>query len=330
MYCNTTTDLRDVFPEVDQYHGKRLIERFVTVAGNANTYMAEGTGYVEQAFDDGVQLVVKTSIATVQATAGTFWYDSDTDLLYIHAFGSDDLTASSIPDIETGVDWDSFKTRMLNDAEEELNTYFTKLFSIPLNPRLIKLHSSNDYESPVRLSCAYLTCRNVVRRLAPNDPVARELEKKALNGNLIEGEEYGLIDKILRGDIHLQDQISPADVGSISNIVEGDSNSGTGYVRFLSDYTGSTHQRWQLKMDTAGTPGTATWKLSYDTGTNYDRTLQETFNESNNQRRIDIGSGIEVVFWGTFTTNDQWEFDVYPSTDNVDRPKITSTILERG
>jgi hypothetical protein len=330
MYCNTTTDLMDVFPQVGNYQAKRLIERFVSVSGSANTYMAEGVGYVEQAFDDGVQLVVKTSIATVQAAAGSWWYDTDKDLLYIHAFGSDDLTAASIPDIEAGVDWDAFKTRMLNDAEEEMNTYFARLFSIPLNPRLIKLHSSNDYESPVRLSCAYLTCRNIVRRLSPGDPIARELEKVALNGNTESGEEYGLIDKVLRGDIYLQDQIAPGDVGSISNIEEGSSNSGTGYVRFLSDYTGSEHQRWRLKMDTAGTPGTATWKLSYDTGTNYNVSLQETFNVSNDQRRINIGSGIEVVFWGTFTTNDQWDFDVYPSTDKVDRPKITSTVMVRG
>jgi len=330
MYCNTTTDLTDVFPQVANYQSKRLIERFVDVADNADTYMSEGVGYVEQAFDDGVQLTVRTSIADVQSNAGSYYYIADTDLLYVHAFGSDDLTTSSIPDIEAGVDWDDFKTRMLNDAEEEMNTYFARLFSIPLNPRLIKLHSSNDYESPIRLSCAYLTCRNIVRRLAPGDSITRELEKIALNGNPIEGEEYGLIDKILRGDIFLQDQIAPGDIGSISNIEEGSSNSGTGYVRFISNYVGSTHQRWRLKMDTAGAPGTATWKLSYDAGANYDIELQETFNEDNNQRRISIGSGIEVIFWGTFTTNDQWDFDVYPSTDKVSRPKITSTLLVRG
>jgi hypothetical protein len=332
MYCNTTTDLRDVFPQVGNYQGKKLIERFVSVSGNANTYMADGVGYVEEVFDDGVQLTVQTSIANVQSNAGSYYYIADTDLLYVHAFGSDDLTAASIPDIEVGVDWDDFKTRMLNDAEEEMNTYFSKLFSIPLNPRLIKLHSSNDYESPVRLSCAYLTCRNIVRRLAPDDMIARSLEKVALNSNPVEGEELGLIDKILKGEIYLQDQIAPGDVGSVSNMEEGASNSGTGYVRFVSGskYTGSEHQRWRLKMDTAGAPGTATWKLSYDTGSNYDVTLQETFNVNNNQRRINIGSGLEVVFWGTFTTNDQWDFDVYPQTDLIDRPQITSTLLVRG
>ena len=330
MYCNTTTDLRDVFPQVGDYLVSKILEGWSSVAGQANTYVVAGVGYVEVVTDDGEQLTVRTSIADVQSNAGSYYYIADTNLLYVHAKGSDDLTASTAPRIESTVDWDAFKTRMLNDAAEEMNSYFTRLFVIPLNPRLIKLHSSNDYESPVRLSCAYLTCRNIVRRLNPGNDIAKQLEIVALNSNPEDDEEYGLINKILRGDIYLQDQISPADVGSISNIEEGSSNSGTGYVNFLTNYTGSTHQRWRLKMDTAGAPGTATYKLSYDTGANYDITLQETFNEDNNQRRIRIGSGIEVVFGGTFTTDDQWDFDVYPSTDRVDRPKITSTIMVRG
>ncbi len=73
MYINLTTDLRDVFPKLENYQGKKRIERFVSVSGQANTYMAEGVGYVELAFDDGVQLVLKTSIATVQGTAGTYF-----------------------------------------------------------------------------------------------------------------------------------------------------------------------------------------------------------------------------------------------------------------
>jgi hypothetical protein len=330
MYCNTTTDLRDVFPQIGNYQGKRKIERFVTVAGNANTYQADGTGYVELAFDDGVQLVVKTSIATVQATAGTYWYDSDTDLLYIHAFGSDDLTAASIPNIEIGVDWDAFKTRMNNDAAEEIDSYLTRLYKTPLMPRLIKRHSSNDYESPIRLSCAYLTCRNIVRRLAPNDMVARELEKVALNGNPLEGEEFGIIDKLLKGDTYLQEQISPADVGTVGNVDAASGNSGTSYIWVLGDYTGSQYTRWRIQADTAGAPGTATYKLSYDTGSNWDVELQETFNTDNNNRRISIGSGIEVVFYGTFVDGDYWDFELFPASDQVGRPKITTTILRRG
>ena len=230
MYCNTTTDLRDVFPQVGNYQGKKLIERFVSVSGSANTYLAEGVGYVEKAFDDGVQLTVQTSIANVQSNPGSWYYISDTDLLYIHAFDSDDLTTSSIPDIETGVDWDAFKTRMLNDAEEEMNSYLTKLYITPLMPRLIKRHSSNDYESPIRLSCAYLTCRNIVRRLAPGEPIARNLEKNAINGNPDDGEDFGLIDKLLKGDMYLQDQKSPADIGSVGNVDPDSGNSGTGYI----------------------------------------------------------------------------------------------------
>ena len=185
---------------------------------------------------------------------------------------------------------------------------------------------------PIKTASAALTCRNIVRRLFPGDPVQRTLEKIALNSNPAEEEEPGLINQILDGKIFIQDQISPAEVGNIGNIVEGSSNSGTGYIRFApgSRYSGSAHQRWRLKIDTAGAPGTATWKLSFDAGTNYDLTLQVTFNEDSNDRRIYLAQGIYVVFWGTFTTDDQWDFDLFPGTDEVSRPMITSTLMVRG
>lgn len=328
MYCNTTSDLNDVYPNIGRFQHNRIFDKFTLVSGT--TFYVGSSGYVELVLDDGVQLTEKTSIATVNASAGSFWYDTDNDLLYIQTVDQDDLTASSIPLIEGGVDWDDFKTRMLNDAEEEIDSYLTRLFITPLLPRLVKRHSSNDYEAPIRLSAAYLTCRNIIRRLSPNDPISRELGKYAINSNPTEGEEYGFIDKILKGEIYLQDQKSPADVGSVGNVDADSDNSGTGYIWVSGNYTGANQERWRLQIDTAGAPGTATYKLSYDGGSSWDVTLKETFNTDNNNRRIRIGRGIEVVFYGAFVLADKWDFDVFPSTDRVERPMISSTRLVRG
>ena len=329
MYCNLTTDLRDVFPKIEYYQGMKIIEEFVSVSGQDKTYMATGAGYVEQVFDDGEQLTAKTSIADVQSNAGSYYYVADTDLLYIHAKDSDDLTASSIPDIESGVDWDAFKIRMNYDAEEEIDSYMTRLYIVPLQPRLIKRHSSNDYESPIKLASAYLTCRNIVRRLSPDDKIAQSLEKIVFNANLEDGEEKGIINKLLDGDMILQDQISPNEVGSVGNVDADSGNDGGGYIWVSGNYTGARYERWRLEIDTAGAPGTATYKLSYDTGANWDKTLQETFNADTNYRRMAVAKGIEIIFYGTFVLEDKWDFELFPSTDKPDRQKISSSTLVR-
>ena len=328
MYCNITTDLRDVFPKVGNYQGKKLLERWVAVSGQANTYLAEAVGYVENIFDDGAQLTVKTSIADVQSNAGSYYYVADTDLLYVHTVGSDNLTAASIPKIESGVDWDAFKLRMRNDAAEEMDSYLNRLFATPLLPRLIKRHSSNDYESTIRLSCAYLTCRNIVRRLSPSDSVANDLEKKAINSNTEDGDPLGMIDRIIKGEIVLQEQISPREVGKF-NVDADSSNSGTGYIWLLGTFTGANYERWRLEIDKNGAPGTATYKLSYDGGTNWDVENKETFNADSNNRRIHIGRGIEVVFYGTFVDDDKWDIEVFPLTDVPERAMISSSKLVR-
>ncbi len=327
-YCNLTTDLRDVFPQIGDYLVSKILQGWSSVSGQANTYLLAGVGHVEVITDDGVQLTVKTSIALVQGSAGSYYYISDTNLLYVHAIDSDDLTISSAPRIESTVDWDAFKTRMQNDAMEEMDSYLNRVLPTPLMPRLIKTHSSNAYDSPIRLSCAFLTCRNIVRRLSPGNKFAHFLEIVAINPNPEEGEKLGLIDKILNGDIVLQESISAREVGKY-NIHPKSSNTSTAYIWVLGTYRGLDYERWRLQIDTAGVPGTATYKLSYDTGANWDVELQETFNTDNNDRRISIGSGLEVVFYGTFGDGDYWDIELFPLTDVPDKTKISSSELIR-
>jgi len=45
--------------------------------------------------DDGAELVVKTSIALVKATAGTYYFDLFAQKIYVHAFDDDDLSSPS-------------------------------------------------------------------------------------------------------------------------------------------------------------------------------------------------------------------------------------------
>lgn len=328
-YCNTTTDLRDVYPQIDQYQGKRKITGWTATSGQSNTYESHGTGYVEQAFDDGAQLTVQTSIANTESNAGSYYYDSDADVLYVHALDSDDMTSATIT-IEAGVDWDAFKTRMNNQAHEYLDSYLNTKYPTPLMPRLIKTHGAGDYEAPVVRACALLTCAFIVGRLRPDSPVSSLLMKQAYNPAPEVGEVPGIINQLLAGDMVLQEQISGREPGNW-NIYANSSNSGTGYIWLIGRYYGAQYEKWRLQIDTAGAPGTATYKLSYDTGSNWDTTTQATFSTDDNDRRIHIGSGVYAVFYGTFVEDDFWDIELFPMTDtiNVTAAKIGTIEVSR-
>ena len=329
-YCNTTTDLRDVYPQIDQYQGKRKFSGWTATTGQSNTYQVNSTGYVEQVFDDGAQLTSRASIALTEANAGSFYYDSDNDILYVHAAGSDDLTTATIT-IEGGVDWDAFKSRMCNKAHEYLDGYLNTKYPTPLLPRLVKTHvSDSDYEYPVVRACALLTCAFIVGRLRPDSPVAQSIMRQAYNPAPEIGETPGIINQLLSGEMVLQEQISGREPGNW-NVYQNASNSGTGYVWFIGRYSGWQHEKWRLQIDTAGAPGTATYKLSYDTGSNWDYTGQVTFDPDNNDRRIHIGSGVYAVFYGTFVEDDYWDIELFPMTDtvNVTAAKIGTIEAQR-
>ena len=108
-YCDVQSDLTDVYPDIERYQEKFILEGWVTVSGQANTYAVYGCGQVNMVFDNQVMLTLKTSIATVQASAGSWWYDSSNDILYVHAIDSDNLTsvAQSTTQITGGEDWDT-------------------------------------------------------------------------------------------------------------------------------------------------------------------------------------------------------------------------------
>ncbi|KPK95793.1 hypothetical protein AMJ80_03525 [bacterium SM23_31] len=329
-YCNVTTDLTDVFPDIERYQEKFILEGFVAVSGQANTYAVYGCGQINMVFDNDVQLTEKTSIATVQANAGSWWYDSDNDVVYVHATDSDDLTstAQSTTLITSGEDWDTLKDNMRDKSMQFMDSVLNSRYTTPLMPRLIKTHDTADYEYPIVRCCALLTCAFLAKRRTPTDPNGERLFKEAWNPDPEPGEQKGWLNQLRDGDMVLQEQISGREIGGF-NIYPKSDNTATAYVWFLGKYTGAQYERWRLQIDTAGAIGTATWKLSRDGGTNWDLETQDTFDTTDNSRRILIYAGIYAVFYGTFGEGDYWDIEVFPMSDSATVSKIGSIELER-
>jgi len=322
-YCNVTTDLTDVFPDIERYQEKQILEGWVAVTGQANTYAVFGTGQINMVFDNQVQLSLKTSIATVQAAAGSWWYDSDNDVVYVHATDSDNLAtvAQTTTLIEGGEDWDTLKDNMRDKASQFMDSVLNTRYPTPLMPRQIKTHDTADYEYPIVRACALLTCAFLAKRRNPADKNGIMLFEEAWLPVPEPDQQKGWLNQIKDGEIVLQDQISAREVGSF-NVYPESGITTTAYTWFMGEYTGSTYQRWRVQIDTAGAIGTATWKLSYNGGTTWDLTTQATFDTNNSDRRIHISGGIYAIFYGTYGDGDYYDVEVFPLTDDVGVPKI--------
>lgn len=313
-YCNTTTDLTDIFPDIELLHHRRKLDGFKTVPVYSNTYKIHGCGQINMIFDDGIMLTSRATIILVNTNAGSFYYDSANDVLYVHAIDSDNLITANIL-IESGDDWTTIKIRQRNKAMEFLDSSFNKYYPTPLQPRLAKIHvSDSNFEYPVVRACALQTCILLLERNDPDHPIINSIRKQLWNPDPEPGEQKGLMDKIINGDIVLQEQISAREAGSF-NVISKSDNTITAFAYFLGKYTGSKKLNIRIQIDTLGTVGTATFKWSNDGGITWKKTLQKTYDVNTLTPRQYIAYGIYVEFLGTFGLGDYWDLECFPFED---------------
>ena len=323
-YCNITTDLSDQIPDIGRYMERRILRPFFAVSGSANTYACRSQGQTNMVFDDGEVLALKTSIATVQAAAGSWWYDVTVDTVYVHAKGSDNLTTATIT-IEAGEDWDALLTRINNRAYNQINGYLNPSYPTPVAPRIVRNESTDDYDYVLIKANALLTCSEILRRRATDDVLAEKLAKMVWNSNLDTGEEKGLLNQLRDGDIVLTDQITARETGSF-NYWPNSTNTSDTPIWIYGKYTGETYQRWKLEFDNTAATGTATFKLSRDGGTTWDLEAQKTFDSTGDDRRMPLLSGLSAIFdpdtTNDYTDGDFWTIEVFPQDDIVGVDKI--------
>ena len=323
-YCNVTTDLADVYRDIEKYRG---FYAFTDWELHATTvYKTYQSGYVEQLFENGLSL---TAGSDATLSAGEWWYDTAADILYVHTTDSVHPTNCAI---EAGAPWVTFKTRMRNDAQERLEGWLRMVFAVPFQkiPTPGASYNSRNYDYNLRRMTALLTCSLIVRTVNPDDVVADQLFKEVYQDNPEVGELAGMVQQVIAGDLIIQGaQITPRESGGW-NIYETLDATSTGVLEVTGSYTGSHRQVWKLQIDTAGAPGTATWKLSFDNGVNFDTTLNKTFDDATDNQRVYLGSGLYARFTGTFVLNDYYLIDVFPASDHVATAGFTSVKLSRG
>jgi len=315
-YCNTTSDLQSVVKDIEKFSGKDTLESFTAESGQNYTYRKNGTGYVGAVYEDSVALDEQDSVANVDANAGSFWYDSTNDILYINC------TDSNNPDqhtIQVAVDdWASFKTTMANRAFQQLESLLDPKYPRPLPFAQIQYNSLN-YDGDIVECAAILTCINIIKHRDADNPLIETLQNRVWNAQ----EEIGILWEYRQGERSFSFEVTADQFnGNVEVITRDSSSSGMIYVAGQSDRSGS--YRIRVKITTAGAVGTAKWKYSSDNSVTWSSEIETTNNY------IPFYAGLYLKFIGTFYLNDEFEVVILGDPETVTSQKIRSIKLRRN
>ena len=317
LYCNTTTDLQSLEPNIDSYDSKRIITGWVSAGtGDANDYKLHNSGYISLLYRDGEDLGAADSNIDAVEDDKHWYYDSDGDWVILHDTGT-------VTDrvYEASQDWADYKTRVVQEASEFVRSYVAR-------PILVRKDSasSRDYDMIIIRSTAYLACAMLIQSY--DFEKARELEWRAINPE----DGSGLLDRLKAGDFVLWNEVSESKrQGNVTIVTQGGSSTGD-----IIDVRGKATIAWDLirvKIITGGTvtKGSAssvtysTWvgdSTGIQTSQLYDAATV-TGNYTN------IGHGIQIrMSDGVYTADDAWDVEVSGST--FDNPKIKRINLTRN
>ncbi len=313
-YSNTTTDLIAVVPDLDVYDQKKLLTNWAVFT--SNKYYTQ-SGFVSQLYMNGNELGSAQANVAALTENNEWFYDSGPDITYVY-------NSSNSPNedrMEAGVDWETLKTRVNNEAAERIRSFVP----FPIVSRKgvgTESASSRDYDWIIIKSNALLTCSSLVRPL--NSELADELEKRAIDPET----ELGLLDQLVAGKYRLWNQgerQKQLRVISANGSTTGD----------IVDVRGAPSVDWDLikiKINATGTftAGTAS-SVKFDSyvgdGTSL-KISQVASAEVIDGSFQNVGHGMFVRFSaGVYnSTSDEWELEISNMQDN---PKIKTARLWR-
>ena len=298
-YC-TNTELRDVFPSIDEFDTKTTIYGWVVHSGDV--YKAEDCGLVTQLFANGKNLGdAESAVDDVNTTDE--WYYEDDVVYYYSTSNPNDLL------MESGEDWGDVRTRFISNASKYLDSRVDSNL-----PREQFKDQDGDYDYIIVRTTALLACSFLIRASQPTSEIAEALFDEA-EKNIVSLNE---------GSTKLSWQTT----GDASKGVVREKTV-SGNVRIVDtrgEYTG-IYDRIGVKITTGGALGTAVYsywaKDSENLGAeNMNNGDDATYSDEINGQYQPIGNGLYIRFAGDTgdeaTLNDKWEIEVHGRNEEVD------------
>lgn len=303
-YCNITTDLQAVEPNIDGYNQKRRITGHAAVAAEgtpADVYTYYGTGFIGMLYRDGAEM------GAAQATAGAV--DGNVDGEWYYDAAGDYLVFASVADPDTshelqaGQDWVTVKTEAVGRASELVRSFAGR----PIMKRIGTGQQSEtlrEWEDIIVWSAATIAVANLIR---PYD-FDRAAALMALAHN---AENTGWLDLIRKGEITLWNEQTPEkQQGLVREVSQNASSTGT-----IADVQGTATCRWdavKVAIATGGTfaPGSAS-SVTYGvwvgdaTGLKTVQVVTAAVIDGGYQT---LAHGLYIRFGlGVYTAADEWE-----------------------
>ena len=302
-YCNTTTDLIFIEPNLGEYDGKKVLASNFTTTDTSNLYQLNNTGFVSQLYKDGVEM---TSVTDTPNADNEYNYSSSTDSFQFY-LASSSVSALNSSIFEASQDWSDLKTLAVKRASDFVRSYLP--FPIYPNKGVGSGDATErDYPEIIVRSTAIMAVESLVR---PYDNEKADLIKS----QAINEQGTGWLDMLRKGEISLYSSESEQKYKGIVKVVSTNTNTTGG----IADVRGTASTDWdviKILISNGGTitAGSENSSVKYSTYTKNEKGLK--LNQDTNAEIIDCGwQSAGHNMWirftpGVYTTNDEWELEV--------------------
>ena len=309
-YCNTTTDLIFIEPNLSEYDGKKVLASNFTTTDTSNQYQLNNTGYISQFYRDGIEM---TAVTDNPNADNEYNYSSSTDSFQFY-LSSSSVSALNSAVFEASQDWSDLKTVAVKRASDFVRSYLP--FPIYPNKGVGSGDATErDYPEMIVRSTAIMAVESLIR---PYD-----MEKAdTIKSQAINEQGTGWLDMLRKGEISLYRSESEQKYKGIIKVVSTNANTTGGIV----DVKGVASTEWdaiKILISNGGTitAGSANTTVKYSTYTRNEQGLK--LNQGMNEEVIDCGwQSAGHKMWirfaqGVYTTNDEWELEVSGRLDQA-------------
>ena len=306
-FCNITTDLAFIEPNIAEYDGKRVLASNFTTTGTSNLYQLNNTGFIDQLYKDGVEMTSVTDTPNADFEYNSF---SSSDSVQVF-LASSSVSALNSSVFEASQDWATLKTEAVNRATSFVISYLP--FPIYPNKGVGTADATgSDFPEIIVRSTAIMAVESLVR---PYDfERAEQIKSQAMND-----EETGFLDRLRKGEITLYQSEDESKYRGILRPVSINANTTGGIV----DIKGKSTYPWDLikiiitngGTFTAGVENT-TVKFSSFVGNENGLKLEQMASDE----IIDgywqlVGHNMYVRFSPGLYHTDEWELEVSGEID---------------
>ena len=315
VYC-TNRDLKDVYPNIDEFDSKTPIYGWNVASGSQ--YVAYNVGLVTALFVAGNnQGTARTSVNDVNNN-GEWYYDSTDDAVYYY----NDTTSPNDLLMESGEDYATLKTRYIANASR----YIDSRLDGELPRDAFKDKEGNYDYVIVRLTALY-ACSFLIKSMEATSEVANEFTKEA---------EF-LISQLNDGKTKLSFQISgDASQGNLREVTAPQADNALRIVDVQGVYTGSGYDLMKIYIDTGDGGALGVGKFSVqnkDSVKLKNNLLVDSEIITGDYQHL--GNGLKIRFSGKndssiATEGDEYELEVFGWSEPTDNPTVRGIKMSRS